>query len=489
MSTFKRNMLYGGAIFILILSVVTFVAIPTAGTSAGANNTIVFGKWDGTPIEYAQDSYFIRQMQTISDQMKSQGQEINQYSYYSIMQSAFNSAVVRLAVLDELKTAGYKVPQASVDKALIPYYQDSNGRYSSKLYSETAESTRASRRNIMTEDLTAQRYIDDVFGDQNGTYGMKTATGETELIKKMAGPERTFNYVAFSTSAYPDSEASAWGKEHADLFVKHDLSVITVDTEAAAKKVAASLAKNELSFEDAVTTYSTRVGTDAAGKLTKSFRVDLNKLFTDAKDLDTVISLAPGALSGIVKADKNWAVVRCDSATAEPDFSTAEVIAAVSSYINENERGRVEDYFVAKAREFTAAANKDGLDAACKAFGVEKKTTSAFGINFGNVNILSPVPVDTSTELAGAQNSETFFKTAFGLAATTVSEPVLLGSNVVVLQLAEEQAADPQIAGMIPQFYDYFSRSWAQNALSSEFLKSEKLENSFLSTYLEYFLN
>lgn len=489
MSTFKRNMLYGGAIFILLLSVVTFVAIPTAGTSVAANNSIVFGKWDGTPIEYAQDSYFIRQMQTISDQMKSQGQEINQYSYYSIMQSAFNSAVVRLAILDELKAAGYKVPQANVDKALIPYYQDANGRYSSKLYSETAESTRASRRKIMAEDLTAQRFIDDIFGDQNGTYGLKTATGETDLVKKMSGPERTFNYVAFSTSAYPESESAAWGMEHAELFAKHDLSLITVDTEATAKKVAGMLAKNELSFEDAVTTYSTRVGTDAAGKLTKSFRVDLNKLFTDAKDLDTVLTLEPGTLSGIVKADKNWALVRCDSATVEPDFSNAQVLAAVTSYINENERGRVEDYFVAKAKEFSEAANRNGLDAACSAFGVEKKTTSSFGINYGNVSILSPVPVDTATELSGAQSSETFFKTAFALSASTVSEPVLLGSNVVVLQLAEEQAADPQIAGMIPQFYDYFSRSWAQNALSSEYLKSDKLENSFLSTYLEYFLN
>ncbi len=489
MSNLKRNMLYGGAVFILLLSVVTFVAIPSAGNSVAKQNTITFGKWDGTPIEYVQDSYFIRQIQSISDQMKAQGQEINQYSYYSVMQSAFNSAVVRLAILEELKIAGYKVPQSAVDKALIPYYLDSNGRYSTKLYNETAETTRASRRATLTEDLTAQRYIDDVFGDANANYGLKTAPGETDLIKKMYGPDRIFNFVSFSTAAYPDAETAAWGKEHADLFVKHDLSVITVETEAAAKKVAASLSKNEVSFEDAVTTYSTRVGTDAAGKLTKSFRVDLNKLFADAKDLDAVLALAPGAVSGIVKADKNWAIVRCDSEAKAADFADPTVIAAAASYINENERGRVEDYFVAKAKEFTAMADKDGLDAACKAFGVEKKTTTPFGINYGDVNILSAVPVDTYTELSGAQTNETFFKTAFSLAPNAVSEPILLGSNVVVLQLAEEQAADPQLVDMIPAYYDYVSRSWASDAITASFLRSDKLENTFLATYLKYFLN
>lgn len=482
-------MLYGGAVVILLLSVVTFVAIPSVGGAGAGGKTIVFGKWNGTPIEYAQDSYFIRQMQSISEQMKSQGQEINQYSYYSIMQSAFNSTVIRLAILDELKAAGYKVPQASIDQALLPYYQDSNGRYSAKLYNETPEITRAGRRATVTEDLTAQRFVDDVFGDMNGNFGLKTATGETELIKKMSGPERSFRYVAFSTSSYPESEAIAWGKEHSDLFVKHDLSMITADTEAAAKKVAAALAKNEISFEDAVTTYSTRVGTDAAGKLSKSFRSDLNALFTDAKDLETVTTLVAGSVSPVIKADKNWAVLRCDAEPTAPDFTDPKVIAAVTSYINENERGRVEDYFVAKAKDFSVQANRDGLDSACKAFGVEKKTTAAFPVNFGNVNILAPVPTDTATELTGAQNSELFFKTAFSLKASEVSEPVLLGSNVVVLQLDEEQAADPQITGMIPQFYQYYAGSWAQQTLTADFLKSPKLENSFLSTYLKYFLN
>jgi len=488
MSVIKRNMLWVGAVFILILSAITFVFVPAAGQNT-ANSTLVFGKWNGKPIEYVQDSYVIRQIQTLSEQMQSQGQEINQFTNFQIMQSAFNSAAVRFAILEELKSAGYTVPQSVVNKALVPYYLDAKGKYSTRIYNDTPEATRSSRRALATEELTAQRYIDDIFGTQSTAFGLKTNSKETALIAAMTGPERSFTYASFSTGAYPESEVVAYGKANPSLFVKHDLSIITVDTEAVAKKVAASLAKNEIPFEDAVTTYSTRTGADAGGKLTNSFRNDLNGLFTDAKDLETVLAIAPGALGAIVKAGSEFAIVRCNAAPVEPDFANASVIAAVSSYMNSNERGKIEDYFMAKAKEFAAAARSAGFEAACKASGIEKKTTTAFAINYGNAQILSPLPVETNTELASAVKSETFFKTAFGLKGTDVSEPVLLGTDVLVLQMNEEKAADSQMLEMIPLFYNYYAGSWSQGTLSDSVLKSKKLQNDFMTTYLKYFLN
>ena len=488
MSLFKRNMLFGGAVFILILSAISFVFIPAMGKSSG-NGALVFGKWNGKPIEYAQDSFFIRQMQALSEQMRSQGQEVNQFSNFQIMQSAFNSTVIRFAILDELKSAGYKAPQSRINKSLVQYYRDDTGKYSTTIYNETPEATRASARTIVTEEMTAQRYIDDVFGVQSGLYGLKTSSKELNLVKSMASPERSFTYASFTTSTYPEAEVIAYGKANTALFVKHDLSIITVDTEAVAKKIEASLAKKEITFEDAVSTYSTRTGADASGKLTASFRNDLNKLFTDAKDLETVLAVAPGSISPIVKAEKAFAIVRCNAAPAEPSFDNPSVVAAVSSYMNSNERGKIEDYFMAKAKEFVAFARTKGFDAACKQFTVEKKTTTAFGINYGNANILTPVPVEKNTELSAAVKSETFFKTAFGLKAAEISEPVLLGTNVLVLQVAEEKAPDAQTLEMLPLFYNYYAGSWSQKTLSDSFLKSKKMEDNFMATYLKYFLN
>ena len=483
----KNKLLFGGAVFILLLSVVTFVFIP-ASTSDVSGHEIIFGKWNGKPIQYQQDSYFLRQVQQLSEQMQGQGQEINQFAYYQVMDQAFKNAAVRLAILDDLSSAGYKVPASKVNKELVPYYQDKNGKYSAKAYNDTAESTRASRRTIMTEELTAQRYIEDTFGTQTGLYGLKTSSKETDLVKTMAGPERSFNYVSYAIISYPAEELTAFGKANAELFTRHDLSLITVDNEATAKKAASAIAKKESTFEDAVTTYSTRVGTDSAGILAKNLRSDLNELFTDAKDLDVVIALQSGADPVIVKTGKKFALVRCNAAPTAPDFANADTLNAVFTYMNEKERGKLEDYFVNQAKGFVDAARASDFDAACKASAIEKKTTAAFSLNYGNINILSPVPVDANPEFKAAVKNEAFFKSAFSLAPGAVSDPIILGNNVVVLQLAEEKAVDSQIAEMLPVFFNYYAGSWSQKGFSDAVLKSPKLTNNFMETYLKNFV-
>jgi hypothetical protein len=157
--------------------------------------------------------------------------------------------------------------------------------------------------------------------------------------------------------------------------------------------------------------------------------------------------------------------------------------------MNTNERGKIEDYFIGKAKEFAALAQKNGFDAACKSSGIQKKTTTPFGINYGNAKILTQIPSDKNPELAPAVTSENFFKTVFSLKPSEVSAPVLLGTNVLVFQIAEEKAVDPQILEMIPSFYNYYAGTWSQRTLSDAFLKSKKLQNDFLTTYLKYFIS
>ncbi len=488
MPEIKQKLLFGGAVFILVLSVIAFVFIPAFGGNA-SNKILTFGTWNGKPIQYLQDSFFLRQVEAISEEMKSRGQEINQFSSYQIMQSAFTASVLRLAMLDELKKADYSVPDTILNKYLVKYYLDQNGKYSAKQYENTPELTRAARRATLTEELTAQRYVDDIFGTSDGFFGLKTSSRETDLIKSMTGPERSFAYASFDTASFPDSEVASFGSANAALFARHSLSLLTFDEEAVAQKVAKSLAKGDIAFDDAVSTHSTRSGTDAAGKLSKRYRHDVNELFTDAADLDAVLSVAPGSLSRVVKAGTSWAIVRCDAAPEEPSFGDARTLAAVREYMNKKERGKIEDWFMAKAKAFSASARSIGFDEACKAEGIVKKTTAPFAINYGNVEILAPVPVEGAPELSAAARSEAFLSTAFSLGPSEVSEPVLLGNAVVVLQLAEEKAADAQIVETSPVFYNYYSSGWSQKTLSDAFLKSDRLEDNFMKTYLENFLN
>lgn len=488
MSAIKKNLLYFGAIIVLVLAVVAFVFIPALGGSA-KGKTISFGKWNGKPVEYVQDSYIIRQMQALTEQVQQQGQELDQYTYYQIMQSAFRAAIVRLAILDSIKTAGYAVPESVVNKRLVNYYIDESGRYSQKRFNETPETTRAKYRNQLTEDLNAQRFAEDMLGSQGGHFGLKTSSKEIDLIKSMASPERSFEYVSFSIENFPQTEVAAWGKVNSELFVKHNLSVITAETEAIVKKAGSAIKNGEVSFEDAVTTWSTRNGTDAEGNLQSSYRKDLNNLLADAKDLETVLALGVGETSGIIKIGSSFALIRCNGNTVEPDFSNATVLAAATSYMKNNEKGKIEDYFMNLASVFVENARKEGFDIACSTAELDKKTTSPFGLNYGNKEIMSEVPSASITEFAGAEKNEKFLLTAFGLEAGSISEPVLIGSNFIILKLLEEKAADPQMQEMMPMFYNYYASSWAESTLSAAFLSDKKLEDNFMKTYLEHFLN
>ena len=53
----------------------------------------------------------------------------------------------------------------------------------------------------------------------------------------MAGPQRSFNYVSFSTSDYPESEILSFGKANEDLFVKYSFTLVTADSLSAIKNV------------------------------------------------------------------------------------------------------------------------------------------------------------------------------------------------------------------------------------------------------------
>ncbi len=488
MSVIKQKFLFGGAVTILVLAVFAFVFVPALGGS-GSGKTLEFGKWNGKPVQYIQDSYFVRQIQLMSEDLKEKGGELDQFNHYRIMRSAFSAAVFRLAILEELRDAGYKPSQALINRYLLPYYQDEFGKFSSRIFNETPEITRTQRRNLITEELTAQRYIEDVFGTQDGDFGLKVSSAEIALVQQMTGPVRSFNYVSFSTNNYPESEVASFGKGNSDMFVKYSLSLVTADSSSEIKRVEKRIAQEELSFDEAVKESSTLSGTNSDGKLQKSFRSDINALFADADDLSAVLALSPGEISAPVQAGTSYALVRCDAEPASPDFSDPAMISAVRSYMNFNERGRIEDYFMNQARAFAETARLQGFDVACELNGLEKASTSHFGINYGNVEILTPVPVDSNPALSEAVRNDDFFKTAFSIPPASISDPVLLGREVLVFQVSEEKAADPQLSEIIPLFYENYASSWAHKTTSDAFLASDKLEDNFMETYLENFLN
>jgi hypothetical protein len=93
--------------------------------------------------------------------------------------------------------------------------------------------------------------------------------------------------------------------------------------------------------------------------------------------------------------------------------------------------------------------------------------------------------VDTNIELAEAVTNEGFFKTAFTLKPGEVSEPVLIGKSVLVLQLAEEKALDPQYMEMTGGMYDSFIANLTEEGVTQSILRSEKLTDNLLQTFIK----
>ena len=85
--------------------------------------------------------------------------------------------------------------------------------------------------------------------------------------------------------------------------------------------------------------------------------------------------------------------------------------------------------------------------------------------------------------MTNAERNENFLKKAFALKQVNdISEPFVLGNNIVVLQYTTETTAEDEDIN-INSFVNY-----DENAASAAILKSDKLENNFLSVYFENFM-
>lgn len=487
MVTVKKTLIFIGTVFILVLSIISFVFIPTIGGSA--SSPISFGEWDGTPVEYTQDSFFVRQIENISNLYKNAGMQIDTRNLYTIMRQAFDSTIVRLAILGQMEEVGYTPSNTEINRNLIQrYYSDADGKFQEAYYNRTSDTEKIARRTMMTEELMVVRYLTDFVGDENNRFGMKTGAKELDLVKEMLSPERSFYYVSFSASDYPESEVGRFGGENAELFATLNLSMITTDNESEAARVLNLIRSGETTFDEAVAAYSTKRRTDSDGKIISNMRKDVNMIFPDAADLETVVTLAPGEISPVIRSGISYVIVRCDGQPTPADFSQEETLAVVRDYMQRNERGTIEDYLMAMARDFADKASADGFDETAAGLSKTKNETAPICINYGNASVLTSSPADSDMMLAAAVNDERFFKTAFGLKSGEVSDPVMVGDEAVVLLLKEESAADPERTEIYQQAYTPYTAEWTQREMNAAYLSSGKFKNNFDATFLRYFI-
>lgn len=471
-----------GSLIILLICAFVFVLVPAMAGSGKQQEMPSFGSYNKKQIRYEQNSDMANFVSQYGQYYQSMGMNIDQSTYYYIYNYAFNSTVAKMAAEDTVKSAGYVVPKTAITRQLLPYFSDADGNYNSKLYKTTPESTITQMRNEVEASLISDRYNDDHFGSADGLFGLKASDAELDFLSSLDSEKRGFDMAAFPLTGYPDSEKVAFGKANASKFVKYDMSVISVEDEATAKKVMKRLDAEEITFADAVAEYSEKYYSSSEGKLVSNMAYQLENIIEDAGDFMLVGTLKTGEKSPVIKTKSGYSIFLADGESEAADFDSEEMVKTVYSYLNSYETSVIENYFIAEAKDFIAEAALEGFDAACEKHRIVKDIIAPFPLNYGNTAVAGTLNTNVPG-LANAATNENFLSTAFTLKMNEVSEPMVLDNNILVIkyttngEASEEEATLPDVAD--------FDRDCVSNAI----MNSPKLVNNFTSTYFENFLN
>ncbi len=467
MSSGKNNGLKIGAIIVLVLATVSFVFLPAVRGMNDRQEELVFGSWDGVKIKRTQDSVFNHQINFMANAAEQYGlapRDANaQKSFtFNLFYGAYRASVLQIAMQQEAHNAGFIPSPDAVNKDLLAYFSDANGVYSPTRFEQTSDMKKAQLRKDVREQLEVTRYIDDFFGIEQNGFGLKMSDAEAKVLRTIAQNEKKFNYVVFTDELYPPSKIVKYGKEHKDLFASYNLRMITCTSEQEAKNTLAQLKKNELSFDDAVATVSTKKGTDELGVVTASYRYDINALIPDATQLKTVLEAKPDAEpTQVVKTSFGWAIIKSTAEVEAADFDKEATIKAATRYVKSRERGMVEDYLVKHAEQFKSKLNGRSLStAAANTASLHVKTSAPFSVNYGNSALLTKIPTDKDPIIGRLMNDADFFTSVFALKTNEVSKPILADGDVILFEAIENPIVDEAVLTGLESAYKDGLKGW-----------------------------
>ena len=476
--------LFVGTVLVLVIVIVAFVFVPAIVPNVQRGQDLTFGTYNGNPIKYVRDNYFYRVLQNLSQQNQQPSSDDPNYTYAmaQMWRQAFEAMVVHLGILDEVKQAGYSVPDDVVDRqvAAMPDFQD-NGRFSSAKYKAMDNNSRMNLWRQVQESIAMETYLSDMSG-------IRTASKEISFVSSMASPRRTFDAAIFPLSTYPDSEIVSYAQTNSALFRVIHLSRITINSsEREARQVLDSVKNGTSSFEEAAKTNSQDAYADKSGDMGIQMAYELTSEISDEQAREKVITLAKGDLSDIVKVSSGWAFFRAEEEVRPADTNDQSQKDKIRNYIMTNSRGQVEDWVTAQATQFSAQAKEQGFDEAITSGNVIKRNFGPLPVNYGNSALFASVSSAGVPELTGAGTNEFFWKAAFSTPLNSLSNPIVIGDNVVVLLPLEESTADENETRMIETYYPYWMNAGTEQAYQNHFLTSSKLEDNFNQTFWRIF--
>jgi hypothetical protein len=364
-----------------------------------------------------------------------------------------------------------------------------NGRFSVARYERLDGAARLSLWRQMQEDLIEGLYRSDI-------RGLGTPAAEAAFVASMISPQRSFDMTAFSIDDYPDSEVLAYAAENSSLFRIAHLSRITIPNEREARQILGQIRDGIITFEDAAKNNSrdryAEQGGDMGVKMAWELAVEIPNME------EALVDLAKGETSDVAEindgtaSSPRWVFFRAEEDPLEADTGDPANLEKIRSYLLQNERGRMEDWAIARADEFIASLEENNFIDALIDRGLPRRHFGPLPVNYGDdgdLELFTPVSSFGVSELAEASTSENFWQTAFSTPLNTPSRPIVLGGNVLVLFPLEESPGDDQARESIESAYATYWMSIVTNrSIQSFFLNNGKLEDRFWKSYFDYFV-
>ena len=471
--------LFIGTVVILIIVIVAFVFVPAIVPNVQRGEELTFGSYDKMPISYVRDNYFYQVQQSLSrDQQPSSDDPNYIFTVGRIWRQAFEETAIHLGMLDEVKQAGYIVPEDVVDRevAELPMFSD-NGRCSAVKYRSMDKTSRMNLWRQVQDNIAAQCYISDLTG-------LKTASGEAAFISSMASPRRTFDIAIFPLSSYPDSEINSYAETNPALFRVVHLSRISINSgEREAQQILDSVKNGISTFEEAAKTNSQDSYADKGGDMGIRMAYELIFEVADEQAREKIINLSRGELSDLVKVSSGWAFFRAEEAGHPADTSDTSQRDKIRNYIMSYSLGLVEDWTISEAQKFCAQAKEIGFDEAVSAGSIAKNSFGPIPVNYGNAAIFGSVSSSGVSELASAGTNQFFWKAAFSTPLKSLSDPLVVGDSVIVLRPLEESNAEENDAQFIEMYLPYWINAGVDQSYRVHFLTSDKLVDRFDETF------
>lgn len=480
----QHPLLWIFSITILVIIVISFVGAPLLQGVGSSGNKLVFGKYGDVEIAYSYGTYFARQLDILQDQYKSNGSDNYQYETYQIWKGAFDRAVFHTAILHSALMSGVYISDRKIDKTLTQYgpYMD-NGKFSPALYKATPDSDRYANRTIFREELMQQQYLQDIGG-------RFYSPSELDFIKGMSSTERNFRYVAFPVSDYPLDEVSSYGKSNTSIFRKISLSRISLkDDEKEAKVILGQLKENPALFEELAQNYSSDFYAEKGGDMGQVTFYSLGGDISSNTDTDSIFALGEEEISTLIKTPYGYSIYRCNKVSQDPDLTDENELKNILNYMLINEKGMIEDYFIAQAEVFRITANDGEFTDAAASMGLSYYITDYFPINYGNSYFLKQVKTaDESRYFDTVATDQRFLTELFSLNANDLTEPSIVGDAILVAQMISEQKMTEEELSYMDSFYPYLVNQIQQIELNSTFLDSDLLTNNFMSIFSQYIM-